>query len=507
MPPYARPRHEDHAPTRRRPGAPVRFLAFLTLFFVGLSLLAGVLPAKAQEAARTIDLIHLEGIIDPTQADYLTAKLDAAQQDGVHAVVIQLDTPGGLDVSMRTMIRQVLDSDVPVIVWVAPRGARAASAGTFLAYSAHRIYMAEATEMGAATPIDLSGSDLEAKVTNDAAAFITELARTRDRNEEWAESAVREGAAIGATEAVEIGVADGMASSLGDLLRAMDGERIELGVTSDDAAPARTVTLDTWDDSVGTPSVTVRFQQMNVLQRLLHAVTNPEIAYFLLLVGFYGIIFELYNPGIGLAGMLGGVSLLLGFYGLSVLPTNWVGVLLIAAAIIFFIVDLQVAGFGVWTAGGIAALVVGGLILFSGADPELQVAPWAIGTAVVGSLLFFVSIMTAALRVRLRRPVTGEESMVGTMGEATTDIAPEGMVMTKGALWRARTMEMGIAAGSKVEVKATEGLVLLVEPLHDHGGEHDEGPGNQAEPGAGEAADPGAHGAQGEEQDAPNAGR
>jgi membrane-bound serine protease (ClpP class) len=297
-------------------------------------------------------------------------------------------------------------------------------------------------------------------VVNDAAAYIRSLAQANDRNEEFAEEAVREGASITAEEAAEIGVVNGLASSLGDLLRAMDGQT----VTTTNGA---TVTLETWSEADNAPSVIYRFQDMNVLQRLLHAVTSPEIAYLLLLVGFFGIIFELYNPGIGLAGILGAICLLLGFYGLSVLPTNWVGVLLITIAVVAFIVDLQIAGFGIWTIGGAAALVGGGLILFSGADDALAVSPWAIVAAVIGSLVFFVSVMTAALRVRLRRPVTGQESIVGTVGEAQTDIAPEGMVLSKGMLWKARTMETGIAAGSKVEVKATEGLVLLVEPLHE----------------------------------------
>jgi len=429
------------------------------------SVLAGTLllfagPVRAQsDSAQTLDVVSVEGVIDPTVAGYLKAKLTTAEKDGVHAVVLQLDTPGGLDVSMREIIQQILDSEVPVVVWVAPRGARAASAGTFITYAADLAYMAEATELGAATPIDLSGSDLSTKVVNDAAAYIRSLAQANGRNEEFAEAAVREGASVTAEEAADIGVVNGLASSLGDLLRAMDGQTVTTN--------GSTVTLETWSEADNAPSVIYRFQDMNVLQRLLHAVTSPEIAYFLLLVGFFGIIFELYNPGIGLAGILGAICLLLGFYGLSVLPTNWVGVLLITLAVVAFIVDLQIAGFGIWTIGGVAALVGGGLILFSGSDDALAVSPWAIVAAVIGSLVFFVSVMTAALRVRLRRPVTGQESIVGTVGEAQTDIAPEGMVLSKGMLWKARTMETGIAAGSKVEVKATEGLVLLVEPLHE----------------------------------------
>jgi membrane-bound serine protease (ClpP class) len=452
-----------------------RSLVWLLLVLAGLGLMAPAAGAQEDESD-VVEVIELEGIIDPTSAGYLQGRLRASEAAGVQAAVVRLDTPGGLDVSMRSIIKQMLDMDVPVVVWIAPRGSRAASAGTFITYAANLAYMAEATEIGAATPVNLGGGEqdetLARKATNDAAEFMVELARTRGRNEEWAEDAVRNAASVGATEAVEINVVDGMASSLRQLLEAMDGERLEV-------ANGSTVTLETWDEANGRPSATVRFHEMNILQRLLHAVTNPEIAFFLVLIGTFGLIFELYNPGIGLAGLLGGVSLLLGFYSLSVLPTNWAGVLLIVLAVVFFLVDLQTAGLGVFTIGGIAAMVAGALLLFAGADPSLQMSPVAIVAAVGLTLLFFISVMTAALRVRLRRPIIGEESIVGTVGEAKTDIAPEGTVVTKGTLWRARTMETGIAAGSKVKVMATEGLVLLVEPLHDH----ENGAEGQAPPG------------------------
>ncbi|MDQ4144949.1 MAG: nodulation protein NfeD [Actinomycetota bacterium] len=427
-----------------------------------LSLLGGA--AGAQDPSATLDLIEVTGVIDPVTEEYLTDRLAGAESDGVEAAVIQLDTPGGLDISMRAIVQDILASDVPVVVWVSPRGARAASAGTFIAYSGHLTYMADATEMGAATPVNLGGSDiggtLEDKVINDAAAFIRELATERGRNADWAESAVRDAASIGATEAARIDVVDGVVSSLDGLLETIDGQRVTVG-DGDER------TLETWDEDAGAPSVTVRFQDMNPFQRLLHIVTDPEVAYLLLLVGIFGLIFELYNPGIGLAGILGAVSLLLGLYALSILPTNWAGVALVAVAIAFFVFDLQTAGLGAGTVGGIAALVAGGILLFAGASPELRLSGWAIAASVFATLVFFMSVMTAALRVRLRRPITGEEAIVGETAEAKTDIAPEGTVLTKGTLWRARTMETGIAAGSRVKVMATEGLVLLVEPLHD----------------------------------------
>ena len=441
----------------------LRIFAVMGLAAGFLGLVAPIAWGQADtDTSTTLDVVEVTGIIDPPAADYLQARLAGAEADGVQAVVIQLDTPGGLDVAMRDIIRDMLESNVPVVVWVAPRGARAASAGTFITYAADLAYMAEATEIGAASPINLGEpeSTLDRKVANDAAAFIRSLAEANGRNPEWAEEAVLDAASISSGEAVEIDVVNGTASSLGDLLRILDGEEVEL-------ANGDSHTIETWDETAGAPSVSVRFQEMNLFQRLLHAVTTPDVAFLLLLVGMFGLIFELYNPGIGLAGIIGGVCLLLGFYALSVLPTNWAGVLLVVLAVVFFLVDVHTAGLGIWTVGGVAALITGALLLFSGAAPALEIDLWIIAAALFGTLVFFISVMTAALRVRLRRPITGQEGIIGQIAEARTDIAPEGTVFTNGALWRARTMETGIAAGSKVEVKATEGLVLLVEPFHE----------------------------------------
>lgn len=441
-------------PTRRGRSAAVFLLTVMCM-------LSFAACSAQSPSAETVDVIQIEGVIDPPTASYLISKLQQAEEDGVQAAVIEIDTPGGLDVSMSEIVEEILNSDVPVISWVAPRGARAASTGTFIVYASNLAFMAESSVIGAATPINLARAGTETsdqKVTNDAVAFIRELAITRDRNPEWAEAAVRDAASLGATEAADIDVVDGTASSLAALLEQVDGADVE-------TADGSSVVLETWDESDGVLSASLRFQNPNLLQQLLHLVTDPEFAFLLLLVGAFGLIFEVYNPGIGLAGILGAVSLLLGFYGLAVLPTNWAGVFLIVLGVVFFIVDLQIAGLGLWTAGGLATLISGSVLLFAGVDESLSLSPWAIGAAVALTLLFFISVMTAALRVRLRRPIIGEEALVGAVGEAKTDIAPEGTVMTKGTLWRARTMEMGIAAGAQVRVMATEGLVLLVEPL------------------------------------------
>jgi membrane-bound serine protease (ClpP class) len=424
-----------------------RALVVILLCAVGLH----AASARAQESSQTIDLIQVEGLIDPATVDYVSDRLDVAQADGVVAAVIQFDTPGALDVPLRRLLDDVRASTVPIIVWVAPRGARAPSAATLIAYAADLVYMTEGTEIGPVLPISLEGDGASDSASDRTFEALELLAAENGR------SVLGEGA-LDAGAAVSRGVADGFATTHAELLAAVDGAEV---VTGD----GRAVTLDTWDDSG--PTVRFRFQDMNIVQRLLHFTTDPEIALWLIAIGSWGIIFELYNPGIGLAGIAGVICLLLGLVALYILPTNWIGTGLVILAMLMMLVDLQTAGFGIWTLAGVVSLIVGSRVLLSGADPELEPSWWATAGVVAGTLVFFVSVMTAALRVRLRRPVDDDHAIVGTIGEAKTDIAPEGTVLTAGTLWRARTMETGIAAGSKVKVMATEGLVLLVEPHHE----------------------------------------
>lgn len=428
-----------------------------------LGLAAGAMPAGvAAGPTDTVRIIEVNGVIDPATADYLTGALAAAEADGVAAAVIELDTPGGLSVSMRSIISEMLNLKVPTVVWVAPSGARAASAGTFITYAANLAYMASSTEIGAASPVDISGGDigktLQTKIVNDSVAYIREIAKERGRNAGWAERAVREATSTGATRAAAINVVDGVASNQQELLRAMNGRR----VTVDDG---RTVTLRTWEESSGRPSVSIERQSMNALQSLLHAVTDPNIAYLLVLGGLLGIAIEVFVPGFGLPGILGAVALVLGAYGLSALPTNWAGVALIALAVIFFLADLHAAGLGVWTLGGALALLGGGSLLFAGASPEWRVGLPVILATVAVFVAFFGVALGGILRTRRRRPITGEESLAGSVGETTTVLDPDGMVRARGALWRARAREGAIGEGARVRVVASEDLLLIVEPL------------------------------------------
>jgi membrane-bound serine protease (ClpP class) len=412
------------------------------LSVVAGALLGGVRVAHAQPERQAVDVVQITGFIDPPVARHVISRLEAAESNGADAVVLQVDSPGGLQVSNTELVNAILDCPVPVIGWVAPRDARAASTGLLVALSADRTFVADSTVLGPLFPAPLDGRNTAAGVPGDVD-----------------EEAFR--AAMDADQAISERYAEGAASSLGDLLQALDGDAFL------DATRGSSV-LETWDESIGAPSATIRFAQMNPFDRLLHAVTDPKVALLLFLAGLFGIIFELYNPGIGLAAIVGAGALALSVYSLSILPTNWGAVLVITAGVGLLLVDLHAAALGLPSALGVIALVAGCVFLYSGAPEVLELSPWAIAAAVAFTLLFFISVMTAALRVRLRRPVDDDAGVVGTIGEATTDIAPEGTVLTKGTLWRARTMETGIAAGAKVEVKATEGLVLLVEPLHEH---------------------------------------
>lgn len=430
-----------------------RFIALLLLLLLVVGVLLGAITsAKAQTGNQgdPVDLIQIKNLVDPVQADYLVARLGSAAGDGAGAVIIEIDTPGGVGVDLEKITEAIHGAGVPVICWIAPRGAQAAGIGTFIVEACDLTYMAGESTLGPAVPVNLALPDGESydEITS---RLERALLGGRSPAEATAERT------LSLTEAVAEGIVAGEASTLDSLLQQIDGQ--ELG-----GSPV----LETFDEDTASLSAPVRFQSMGILDRLLHTVTNPNIAYLLLLGALFGLIFELYNPGIGLGGILGAVALVLALYGLNALPTSWPAVLLVVAGVCGFLFDLQIGALGIFTIGGAGAVVAGGALLFRGAASELLVSPWTIVAGLVLTILFFISVMTAALRVRLRRPVSGADSPVGTVGVAKTDIAPEGTVITKGALWRARTMEMGIEAGAKVKVMATEGLVLLVEPMHEH---------------------------------------
>jgi membrane-bound serine protease (ClpP class) len=400
--------------------------------------------------ATVIDFVQIEGVIDPPTASYLLRRLDNAPRDGAGLVVVQLDTPGGLNAPLQKIVERILASKVPVVAWVSPSGARAASAGAFVTLAANVAAMAPGTTLGPAHPANLAADERRSNVAGDASALLRSIGEARGRDVHRADRVTREAGGMPADEAVAERLADFVAGSPATLFRELDGRTVEVG--------GRPVTLST-------ANYQLRFHKTNVMERLLHTALRPEIAYFLLLFGLFGLIFEIYNPGVGAAGLTGGICLAFSFYALSILPTSWIGVALLVLAVALFLVEMHGAGLGVFTVAGLAAFIGGSVMLFSRVDPALRI-PWtAIAVAVACMLLFFISVMTAAIRSRSSVPTAGSERMAGMIGEARTDIAPEGQVFAKGSLWKARTAGMAIPEGAKVTILGVSGLMLIVEQV------------------------------------------
>jgi len=434
------------------------------LALIGLSLVAAFLlisPLASAQPGEHVDLITVEGVIDPFTAQYVERGLDIAQSDGAQCLVIQLDTPGGSDIPMRDIVQRMLNSSVPTVVYVAPAGARAGSAGVFITLAANIAAMAPGTNIGAAHPVDITGAitgTVGEKVTNDAAAYIRAIAEKRGRNAEWAEKAVRESASIIAREAVEYQVVDLIADDLTDLLDKIDGREV---ITADGP-----VTLSTRDAPVRTIG-------MNFAERLLHVIVDPNIAYLLLSIGTLALTAEFYNPGAIFPGVTGAICLILAFVAFGSLPVNWGGVALIVLAVVLFIVDIKVAGF-VLSVGGVIAFVLGSLMLFSPFTPSSPTMPrltvsWPLiilMTVTIAS--FFLFALSAGIRAQRTKVASGIESMVGATGIAASDLDPVGTVQVKSELWSAVAEEGPISKGEQVRVVGTKGVRLKVIKKHDH---------------------------------------
>ncbi len=427
----------------------------LLAWVLGLALLIQNTAAIGER----VYLLEVDGPITPVMADYVARGIDEAARNGAEAVVIRLDTPGGLSSAMDDIVQDILQSPVPVIVYVAPEGARAASAGVFITYAAHIAAMAPATNIGSASPV-LIGQDgqptetddtMQRKVVNDAVAKIRSLAERHGRNADWAEQAVREAVNITAEQAAALGVVDLVAPSLDALLDAVDG---------------RTVTTSAGEVTLRTRDAEVVPVDMTVLERFFQILSDPNIAYILLSLGMLGLFFELANPGSILPGVLGGILLLLGLYALGTLDVNWTGVLLMAFAFLLFLIDLYVPTHGVLTLGGIVSFALGSLLLLqSPASPAFQLSR-AVIIAVTGTVAaVFLVLVYLVARAHARRPATGKEALIGARAIVRRALEPEGMVFVEGELWRARSLSGPIPAGQTVRVVGLEGLVLLVEPL------------------------------------------
>lgn len=427
------------------------------LLLLLLALILTLAPVQAQEG-RHVDLLQMDGVIDPTMAQYISRGLDLAVDDGALAVIIEMNTPGGLDTSMRRIISRMLASPLPVVVYVAPSGSRAASAGVFITMAANVAAMAPSTNIGSAHPVSGEGADIQGdmreKVTNDAAAYIRAIAEQRGRNAAWAEQAVRESVNITESEAVEQHVVEFVATDLRDLLDQLDG---------------RQVTTTTGPVTLHTEGIAVKRVDMTLLEQMMHLITNPTLAYLFLTIGIWALIAEFSNPGAIFPGVVGAICLILAFIASESLPLNWGGVALIILSVILFIADIKMPSHGVLTVGGSVAFILGSIILFSPANPELPsmptgiAVPWPWIALMSGLSIFVFSVaIGAGLRAQMRKVSSGVETVMGATGYAKTDLAPRGIVYVLGEEWSAAAAGRPIANGENVRVVGREGLTLIV---------------------------------------------
>ncbi|HKZ51305.1 MAG TPA: nodulation protein NfeD [Dehalococcoidia bacterium] len=428
----------------------MRGIGWLLPGLLGLLLLLATGCAGAPKTTGAVHVLRADGPVNPVLASYIDRGIDGAEKNGV-AVVLELDTPGGLDSSMRKIIQRILASRVPVIVYVYPPGARAASAGTFIVMAGHVAAMAPNTAIGAAHPVGGGGEELEGaiadKVTNDAVAYIKGIARLRGRNEDWAEKAVRQSLSVHQDDAVALKVVDLVAPDLPSLLRAVDGREVQL---SEGPAVLRTATAPT-----------VR-NDMSLVERFLYAISDPNIAFLLMTLGATALIFEFINPGAILPGVFGAIALLLAFFSVGSLPFNWAALLLIGLAFILFILELFVTSFGLLAIGGVISLGLGGLLLVSQTAPGIELHRWLVFSISGAIGAFFALAMTAVFRSRHRPVAVGPQTLLGRTAVARTELSPEGTVFVEGELWSAICEDGDVAPGEEVVVTAVEGLKLRV---------------------------------------------
>ncbi|MFC1908441.1 nodulation protein NfeD [Chloroflexota bacterium] len=426
----------------------------ILLVIVGL-LLATSLVMQVQAASPRIDVLTIKGTINPVLVDYIERGIENAEDSNAMAVIIEMDTPGGLDTAMRDIIQHIVNARIPVIVYVAPSGARAASAGLYITMAAHVAVMAPNTATGAATPISLGeggeaeiSDELQAKILNDAAAYIRSLAESHGRNADWAEKAVREGVSITEQEALELNVIDIVAPDLNTLVAQLDGWQVTM-------LGGNMVTLQTEDASINHIG-------MKTIENFLYTITDPNIAYLLLSLASLGIMAEIFNPGLIFPGIIGAISGILAFYALGQLPVNIAGVLLIVLAFGLFIGEILTTTFGLFTMGGVTSLVIGSLILFQGAAPVFRVDPWLIAAVTIVITTVFAFVIQRAIRAHRRQARTGWEELIGKTAIVKAALAPEGTVFYKGERWAAIAENDRVKPGEEVIITRVDGLTLYV---------------------------------------------
>ena len=403
--------------------------------------------------AQTVDVITLDATINPATADYIHESIQKSVDDGAACLVIRLNTPGGLLKSTRMIVSDLLSARVPVIVYVSPPGAQSASAGTFITLAADIAAMAPGTNIGAAHPVGLQGGEKDSimneKATNDAAAFIRSISEKRHRNVHWAEDAVRRSYSITESEALKDSVIDLIATDVPDLLKKVDG---------------KTVTVDGRERVLATRNARVVENSMDWKHRILDLLGDPNIAYIFFLLGLYGLLFELYNPGAILPGVVGAICIVVAFYSMHTLPINYAGLALIIIGIILFILELKIVSHGLLALGGIVSLFLGSIMLVnSESSLEFVTLSWSvIIPAVLLTALFFFFAIGMGIRAQRKKPVTGPEGIIGEIGEAMTALNPEGQVRVHGEIWTAVAEEGSIAQGAPVTVKRVDNLRLTV---------------------------------------------
>ena len=439
-------------PLTGRPGRPVLRLLQASL------MLAFLLPTLSfSEATPPVVVATYEGVINPVTAEYMHDAVEFAETRGAQALVFRLDTPGGLDTSMRLMIKDINGSMLPVIVFVAPTGGRAASAGVFITMAAHIAAMAPGTNIGAAHPVAMGGGEMTKtmaeKVENDAAAYIKSIAEQRGRNAKWAEDAVRKSVSATEKEALDLKVIDLVADDLSALLKEVDGREVMLG--------SRTVTLHTKEASIEEFPMGWRLEALKVL-------SDPNIAYILMTIGTIGIMAELYSPGAILPGVVGAISLILAFYSFQSLPINYAGLLLLILGIVFFILEVTVTSYGLLALGGVASMLLGSLMLMKSDAPFMQISLSVIIPVIAVAAAFSFLVVGMGIRAIRSRPMTGGEGMVGLIGTVKTALQPEGKIFVQGEIWDAIS-DQPQQPGESVEVIKMHRLKLHVRPATKKG--------------------------------------
>jgi len=437
----------------------VRSRNSLTLFVL---VSCGLFLASSVFAQSQVYILKFAGPIGPVSADYIVSGIESAEQAGALGVILKLDTPGGLDESMREIIQKIFASKVPVIVYVSPSGSRAASAGVFITLASDIAVMAPGTNIGAAHPVSIGGKEvtpeMQDKITNDAASYIISIAEKRNRNKEWAEQAVRKSVSVSAAEATKLNVVDFIANDDAGLLAKLDSLIMQKKEGIGDKLARFSFATDSRFSSSSKREI-----PMNARQRFLLFLTNPNVAYILLMLGIYGLFFELQSPGAIFPGVAGAICLILAFYSLHLLPTNYAALALIGVSIIFFILEVKITSHGLLTIGGIVSLVIGSLLLFQSPAPYYRLAIQVIIAVVIFSVVFFGWIVGMAIRAQKKKVVTGKEGLLLELGLTTTDLDLEGTVMIHGELWNAQSTEGRINKGEKVKVVKIDGMKLKVK--------------------------------------------